>query len=389
MRLAFVTTIGAPWGGSEALWTATAKEALRQGHDVLVSIFDWPQQDPRIEELKAAGATFEYRRRFFPALPQRLRKKALNSLRPQGKKVTYHDYLTEYRPDLIYFNLAGGDELVRSDDWLVFIEQTKIPYVVAYHSLSDRPQFDAATIRNYWMQMGKAKANLFTSRLQLDLLKHQIAADIPAASIIHHPLNVAGGTPGTPATGNALPAFPAMDTVQFAIIGSLVCRWKGQDILLKLFSEPQWQHRKWVLNIYGDGEDRFYLEQLAARYGVTRRVVFHGHANDLARIWETNHILLVPSRQDSGPIVCYEAMYFARPVVGSYMGVMPEFIRDGDTGVLAKGIGERDFAEALETAWDNRQYWAAWGANGKRWLDAQYDFNAVNTLLDLLKKVAQ
>jgi glycosyltransferase involved in cell wall biosynthesis len=230
------------------------------------------------------------------------------------------------------------------------------------------------------MQTRKAKANLFTSRLQLEWLEHQIASAIPAASIIHHPLNTGTGD---------LPAFPPMDTIQFAVIGSLVCHWKGQDILLKLLSAPQWQDRKWVLNIYGDGEDRFYLEQLAARYRVADRVVFHGHAKDVARVWERNHILLVPSRQDSGPLVCYEAMYFARPVVGSYMGVMPEFIRDGETGVLAKGLDERDFDEALEAAWANRRQWIAWGANGRRYLDAQYDFDAAHTLLSLLTKAAQ
>jgi glycosyltransferase involved in cell wall biosynthesis len=376
MRLAFVTTIGFPWGGCEALWTATAREALRQGHEVLVSVFDWPRQHPKIEELKEAGATFQYRKRFFPPLSKRLAKKTSNLVSPKGKKKTYHDYLTHYKPDIIFFNLAGGDELVQSpDDWMVFLHQTTIPFVVAYHSLSDRPQFSEQIIRNYWFQTGKAKANLFTSRLQLQWLEHQIAANIPAASIIHHPLNV---------SGNSLPAFPPMETVQFATVGSLVCRWKGQDILLKLLGEPRWKERNWNLNIYGEGEDRFYLERLAALYGVADRVVFHGHEGDIANIWSKNHILLAPSRQDSGPIVCYEAMYYARPVAGSFMGAMPEFIRSEDTGILAKGTGERDFADALETAWQHRQQWETWGENGRKFLDQHYDYSAATTLLNLL-----
>jgi glycosyltransferase involved in cell wall biosynthesis len=385
MRLAFVTTIGFPWGGCELLWTATAKEALRQGHEVLVSIFDWPEQHPKIAELKTAGASFHYRRRFIPALTQRVRKKALNRLLPEGKKTTYHDYLSRWKPDLIFFNLAGGDELVNSDDdWMVFIRQTDIPFVVAYHSLSERPQFTERTIRNYWFLTGKARANLFTSRLQQEWLEHQIAAHIPAASIIHHPLNVSGKDINV--SGKDIPAFPPMETVQFAIVGSLVCRWKGQDIALRLLSGPQWQDRKWVLNIYGEGPDRFYLEQLVTRYGLAGRVTLHGHTDDITRIWATNHLLVAPSRQDSGPIVCYEAMYFSRPVVGSYMGAMPQYILDGATGVLATGTSELDFATALEKAWQHRQDWAAWGINGRKFLDEHYDYNAAGTLLNLLTK---
>jgi glycosyltransferase involved in cell wall biosynthesis len=376
MKLAFVSTIGFPWGGCEVLWTATAREALRQGHEVLVSVFDWPDQHPDLNALKEAGAMFHYRKRFFPPLPKRLAKKFSNLALPAGKKRTYHDYLTRYKPDLIFFNLAGGDELVRSsDDWMIFLRQTTIPFVVMYHSLSDRPQFSESIIGNYWFQTGKAKANLFTSRLQQQWLEHQIAASIPAASIIHHPLNI---------KGNATPSYPSMEIIQFATVGSLVCRWKGQDILLKVLAEPRWQQREWLLNIYGEGEDRFYLERLAAHYGIKERVIFQGHVNNISRIWETNHMLLAPSRQDSGPIVCYEAMYYARPVVGSFMGAMPEFIRNEETGILAKGIGERDFAEALETAWQHRQQWKTWGENGRKYLDQHYDYDAARTLLNLL-----
>ncbi|MDR3715399.1 MAG: glycosyltransferase family 4 protein [Puia sp.] len=374
--MAFVSTIGFPWGGCELLWTAAAKEALLQGHEVLVSVFDWPQQHPKIEELKTLGATLHYRRRFFPSLPERVRKKIMNRLLPSGRKATYHDYLLQFKADRILFNLAGGDEIARSDDDLmVFIRQSEIPFFVAYHSLSDRPQFDSRTIENYIFQVNKARVNLFTSRLQLDLLQHQIASKIPRASVIDHPLNISKG---------AIPDYPSGEPVNFAVVGSLVCRWKGQDLLMRILSGPQWEARPWKLNIYGEGEDRQYLESLASYYGIRQRVFFHGYENDPGRIWQHNHVLLAPSRQDSGPIVCFEAMYFARPVVGSRMGAMPQYITDGETGVLSAGISEKDYEEALEKAWGNRDHWKEWGENGKKRLEREYNFAAGETLLALL-----
>jgi L-malate glycosyltransferase len=377
MRLAFVSTIGYPWGGSEALWTATAREALVQGHAVMVSVFDWPKQDPRVDDLKQLGAVFHYRRRFFPAPPDRIKKKVFNYLLHAGRKRTYHDYLLDFKPDLIFFNLAGGDEIASSDDDLmVFIRQSAIPFVVAFHSLSDRPRFTERTIENYIFHTAKAKANLFTSELQRRLLEHQIASEIPRARIVCHPLN----------TGDQAPTpFPSMmGKVQFAAVGSLVCRWKGQDLIIKILSGKDWQDRNWQLNLYGEGEDLSYLRRLVKFYGIEERIRFHGNEKNISRIWEQNHMLLAPSRQDSGPIVCFEAMYFARPVVGSRMGAMPEYIRQRETGVLAAGIGETDFANALEIAWEHRDQWKIWGEKGREYLQERYDFQPGKTLLRLL-----
>ena len=42
MRIAFVSLMGGlPWGGSEALWHAMATHALKQGDEVIVSVYDW------------------------------------------------------------------------------------------------------------------------------------------------------------------------------------------------------------------------------------------------------------------------------------------------------------------------------------------------------------
>ena len=122
MRLAFVSIIGAPWGGSEVLWTRTAALALENKHEVLVSVFDWPQQAPAVEDLRDGGARMVLRRRFYPALPSRARKKLLNLWLPSGRKKTYHDYLLRFKPDCIFFSLGGGDEIAASDsDLMVFV----------------------------------------------------------------------------------------------------------------------------------------------------------------------------------------------------------------------------------------------------------------------------
>lgn len=376
MKIAFVSICGMPWGGSEILWAATAKEALTQGHEVLVSIFEWPQQHPNIQELDALGAKIIYRRKFYPSFPNRLKKKLLNKLRTPNNKVTYHDYLNEFKADHILFNLSGGDEIAQdSTDLMVFVRQTTIPFAVFYHSISLVPTYSETIIKNFILLVDKAKVNLFTSKLQIENLQHQIAHKISKSQIINHPLRV---------PENKDINLPDDSVINFAMVGSLVCRWKGHDIAIKALAKKQWQKRSWVLNFYGEGDDKDYLIELVKYYNIEDRVIFNGYENDLKKIWEKNHILLAPSRQDSGPIVLFEAMMMGRPVIGSYMGAMPEYIINEETGILAKGISENDFAEALERAWQKRIKWQQWGIIAKNKLENNYDFHPEITLLKIL-----
>jgi glycosyltransferase involved in cell wall biosynthesis len=113
-------------------------------------------------------------------------------------------------------------------------------------------------------------------------------------------------------------------------------------------------------------------------------VYFHGYQNDLSDVYAGHHLILIPSRQDTGPIVLFEAMLAGRPVVGTPMGAMPDFIEDGETGVLASCFGNDDFAGAMERAWQTKASWNDWGlAARKRILDT-YDLHPAQTLLNLI-----
>ena len=69
VRIAMISTMrAAPWGGSEELWFAAARVALARGHEVAVSVFDWPEPAPKVLALRDAGAVLLRR----PARPSQL-----------------------------------------------------------------------------------------------------------------------------------------------------------------------------------------------------------------------------------------------------------------------------------------------------------------------------
>lgn len=378
MRIVFYTTCGANWGGSEILWTKTAKDALQNGHKVAISIFDWENQHESVQELIKLGAKTYLRRPFYPRLSTRIKKKLFNIFLPSGNKYTYCNVLHEFKPDHIFFNLAGGYEIAYdSTDLMVFVKQTKIAFSVFYHSISVNHEFDEITRANFQYVINKSKCSFFTTKWQSNEFERQLFIPISNAIVLHHPLREI----------HEKKLFKLKNReAQLCIIGSLVNRWKGQDIAIRCLSKHQ--EKNWHLNIYGDGEDYSILTQLVNSLGLNDRITFHGFENDINKIFLINDLVIIPSRIDSGPIVMFESMLAGLPVVGSNLGAMHDFIVNGDNGVLATGIDEATFDLALEFALLNRDKWQEWGENSRKKMIAEYDFNSSKTLLSIITNVS-
>lgn len=138
-----------------------------------------------------------------------------------------------------------------------------------------------------------------------------------------------------------------------ACVGRLDIAHKGQDMLLDVLAKPSWRSRDWRLTFYGDGSNRDILTRLIGRLDLAARVVVAGHA-PIERIWSENHILIMPSRFEGGPMTTIEAMWCGRPVVATPVGLNPDVIEDGVTGFLAENVSPEALGKALEAAWEER-----------------------------------
>jgi glycosyltransferase involved in cell wall biosynthesis len=103
--------------------------------------------------------------------------------------------------------------------------------------------------------------------------------------------------------------------------------------------------RGWTLDIVGEGEsgERARLEALAAARGLSDRVRFHGHQDDVGRFYDAADLFVFPSRMESFGLVLLEAMSHGLPTLTirhdgvRYENANHEFIQDGVTGFLADG----------------------------------------------------
>jgi glycosyltransferase involved in cell wall biosynthesis len=110
---------------------------------------------------------------------------------------------------------------------------------------------------------------------------------------------------------------------------------KGIDRVIRAMAQLDDTERETVLVIAGDGPERAGLEELVNSLGLSERVTFLGHRNDIeAVLAAADASVLALTALEPQPLGLKEAMAAARPVIASRIGGVPEFITHGVDGLL-------------------------------------------------------
>ena len=349
MRFAFISLMGgAPWGGSEELWSRAALQLRESGHDVAASVRSWPHLPEQLRNLKTAG--IELMLRSAPAkgtIGRIWQKCSFQSLR-NGL------WLRNQKPDLVIFSLGanrGGSA------WMKWCSDHRMPYCVVVQ----------ANAEGWWLEDGEREAMMAgyraartvfcVSHHNLQLLEQQLGQKLSNGKVVSNPWNVVAEFPVPWPTENG--------TWKLACVARLEPAAKGQDLLLEVFAQPKWQERPVELNLYGSGPCRNGLAQLAEHYEL-RNVRLRGHIKHVEDIWKENHLLVLPSRYEGLPLALVEAMWCGRPSVVTKVGGNAELCIDGETGFVARAPAVELLDEALERAWNRRHQWHLLGQAARR-----------------------
>jgi len=73
-----------------------------------------------------------------------------------------------------------------------------------------------------------------------------------------------------------------------------------------------------------------------------------------SEIWESHHVLVMPSLLEGMPLALVEAMLCGRPALCSDVGGASELVQDGHNGFIAGSPFSSQLVEALEQAWSAR-----------------------------------
>jgi len=285
--------------------------------------------------------------------------------------------LHKFAPDVLFIN--GGEAIPRPEflNDLTRSDAFRFPYVLACHCsyLFQKP-LERKAGENATRYYQGARRVLFAAERTRNDTEHLLATHLASATIIRNPVNM---------TDTRAVAMPGGSTVRIASVGRLAINAKGQDVMLAALGSPSFKDRDWHLSIYGEGPHLAHLRLLADHYQISDRVTFKGHASDVRAIWADNHLHLLPSRNESAPLVLVEAMLCGRPSVATDVGGIREWISEPETGFVSEGINIESFQAALERAWSAQIDWESIGERARAKALQMLDPDPGGTVLKILE----
>jgi glycosyltransferase involved in cell wall biosynthesis len=118
--------------------------------------------------------------------------------------------------------------------------------------------------------------------------------------------------------------------------------------------------------LLGEGELRQRLEEKAHLLGLGERCLFAGFRQDLDRLIPSLSVFCLSSHLEGLGTSVLDAMAFARPVVATRAGGIPEAVEDGVTGLLVPPRDPAALSQALIRVLSDAPRREAMGAAGRR-----------------------
>ncbi len=375
-KIAYISFIKDPWGGSEHLWYLSAKEALDNEIKIVVSSIDVGQIAEPLKELEQQGAKLFFRRGFIhPNWKKNIR--ILQKIRYALLDLISNPFtpIIKEKPDCIVFTGAAYSMLLNKPLFKL-ARKHKIPILlnIQVNIEYTRPinQEEAAYLREIYNYSAAAS---FVSERNLRVTERHLATHIHNSIVLSNPVNL---------SSLEIIPLPSSTPLRFAIVANLLVNHKGHDILLEVLSSNKWKQRGIELHIYGTGYDKSYIEELIHFFNLEELVTMHGKVSDIRKIWKENHLLLMPSLNEGMALAVIEAMICGRPVVTTDVGGNVEWIVDNINGFIAEGANVRSFDSALERAWSRRDEWELIGRNAHETAILRYDKEPGKTFLNFI-----
>jgi glycosyltransferase involved in cell wall biosynthesis len=377
-RVIFVSTPNSdPWSGAEELWALTALDLMSRGYSVSASVTAFSPLHSRTLDLQARGVDLWLRPSWYS-----LREHPWRWVRSRSIGSTVYEFerlIAARAPALIVFSEGNALPPVAMLEACV---ARRLPFVTIMHANKEAVWYPDDLARRYRLALSAAQRCYFVSEGNRCLSEKQIGGAYTNAEIVFSPFNIPYDV------ALAWPPLGAAGELRFACVGRLYPPAKGQDLLIEALAGPLWKDRRWKLYVYGSGDMGQSLEWLAAKLGISDRIVFAGFAR-VEDIWAANHVLVMPSRFEGLPLAMVEAMLCARPVIATDIAGHREIIEDGVTGFLADAPTAASISAALERFWERREDAEAIGKAGALRIRQTVPPDPIRVFSEKLRNIAE
>lgn len=376
------------WAGSENYWYDFVRhpevyESL-QFHVVLA---DSPVTRSKGKMLEPLGIKTSFYKHFNVDFVRRNLYKVGDKLRSRSRRtLPWYDEIERSEADLVWICVSTLQELTDLSYAVELCRRCSVPYwLLVQHGSEDlffasREDLDIATDVSL-----SARRFIFIAERNRRTLERALCRTLPNA---FHSANTLPESRLAEAAVCAEKSPVKVDnTANFFNLGRFSPNQKGQHLLIEAFAKPQWRDRDWRLTFVGiDDFGRAYLEQLAGFVDFPiQKLKFVPFVDRVFDEIGKHDVLLMPSLAEGTPYAMIEAMACGRPALGTPIGGIPELIRHGENGWLARTTDITDIEEQLENAWNDRHRWPTMGDSGRTFVNSNYSSGRItNELIEML-----
>lgn len=335
-----------PKGGSEKLWRQIAQEGASRGHKVTASVYKH-QRDYNKEKLND-GVTIRTR------MPKRFGETNISRIVHHllGGILEHRQIIREIsvcKPDFVFYSFGGFAEL-DNPSMLSALVRPRVPYATVFHSNTENYAFNVNSIalaKQFWE---KSSNNFIMSHRIAEIFKRQIGMKDLGYKLAINPME--------PVKMCSIDIYKNVNSVvRLAFMGTLDIGVKGIALLLQVLAELKLDKPKWELNLYGEGTDRDLIQELISQFELDNMVFLKGWTEDINEVWNSHHLLILPSFNEGMPMVIHEAMLRKRVVIATNVGGNAEIITNDVTGYLSPSASFKHLKQTMERAFTARKEW--------------------------------
>ena len=255
-----------------------------------------------------------------------------------------------FRPDLLHVQCFGPNGAYAT----ALARLTGLPLVVTLQGetvMDDTDIFDSSRSLRASLRAGLRRAAAVTgcSAFTLADAEERFGLRPGRGQVIFNGVALDGGDGADPVSTRSIRVSHDLNRPYILALGRVVEK-KGFDLLIAAYAAMDERFRTADLVIAGDGPDLDGLRQRATGLGVDGSVHFVGRLDRhaVADAMSGAAMFVMPSRLEPFGIVVLEAWRAGIPVVATNHGGPPEFVRDGQDGVLVDPFDAGEFSRTLE-----------------------------------------
>jgi L-malate glycosyltransferase len=163
---------------------------------------------------------------------------------------------------------------------------------------------------------------------------------------------------------------------------------KGQESVVRAMPEVRAKFPGTRLLLAGDGPCRARLEGLAKQLNLQSAVIFAGFVEDVAQVYAALDIFVFPSLAEPLGTSLLAAMAWGLPILAVASGGVPEYVHDGENGVLVAESDPALTAGGLLGLLTNDSLSAELGRKARRTIETKFSAGRmVEDTLSIYQKV--